>query len=233
MDEVLRRILMNQKDINKVYSHTDLTNLKKTAENEDIKTLCRSAKLLNTKSVCVAPHYVALAKEELKDELPLVCTVIGFPNGYSTTATKVFETENAILNGADEIDMVININMLKNNELDALTNEIKQLAKICHGRTNKNGDRVTLKVIVETCLLNAQEIITMCDICIEAGADYIKTSTGFDSAGAQFEDIKMMKTCIGDRPLKIKASGGIRSLEKALSLMNVGADRIGASSLNS
>ena len=222
---------MNQKDINKVYNHTDLTNLKKIATDNDIKLLCKNAVALNTKSVCVAPYYVSLANTELANEKPLVCTVIGFPNGYSTTNTKVYETKDAIDNGADEIDMVININMVKSKQFEALTSEIKQLADICHANLNKDGEKVILKVIVETCLLNAEEIIKLCDICIEAGADYIKTSTGFDSAGAQLEDIKLMATCIGDRPLKIKASGGIRTVEKAQVLMNAGADRIGASSL--
>ena len=222
---------MNQKDINKVYNHTDLTNLKKIATDNDIKLLCKNAVALNTKSVCVAPYYVSLANTELTNEKPLVCTVIGFPNGYSTTNTKVYETKDAIDNGADEIDMVININMVKSKQFEALTSEIKQLADICHANLNKDGEKVILKVIVETCLLNAEEIIKLCDICIEAGADYIKTSTGFDSAGAQLEDIKLMATCIGDRPLKIKASGGIRTVEKAQVLMNAGADRIGASSL--
>jgi deoxyribose-phosphate aldolase len=223
---------MTQKDINKIYNHTDLTNLKKTATKEDILTLCTFATIKNTKSVCVQPYYVGMACEALKDKLPLVCTVIGFPNGYNTTATKVFETENAILNGADEIDMVININMLKNQNLSELEGEIKQLADVCHKHNNKNGDKVILKVIVETCLLTGKEIIDLCDICINAGADYIKTSTGFDSFGAQLEDIKLMKTCIGDRPLKIKASGGIRSFDKAKNMIDAGADRIGASGLS-
>jgi deoxyribose-phosphate aldolase len=224
---------MTQREISKVYNHTDLTNLKKNATNDNIKVLCKNAIALKSKSVCVAPHYVSLANTELTNEKPLVCTVIGFPNGYSTTNTKVYETKDAIDNGADEIDMVININMVKSKQFEALTSEIKQLADICHANLNKDGEKVILKVIVETCLLNAEEIIKLCDICIEAGADYIKTSTGFDSAGAQLEDIKMMATCIGDRPLKIKASGGIRSVEKAQAMMNAGADRIGASSLES
>ena len=220
---------MDKKDVLKIVDHTLLTQ---TATWDEIRQILDDAMKYETASACIPAAYVKQAAEYVNGKLP-ICTVIGFPNGYNTTAVKVFETKDAIANGADEIDMVININMLKNKEYEALTNEIRQLARVCHNNKNKNGDKVILKVIVETCLLNSNEIIALCDMCIEAGADYIKTSTGFDTAGAQLEDIKMMKTCIGDRSLKIKASGGIRSLEKAKNMMNAGADRIGASSLDS
>lgn len=217
-------------NIKNICKKVDHTNLKKTASTEDIKNLCADAIKYDAASVCVQPCYVGLASKLLKGEKPLVCTVIGFPNGYNTTNVKKFETKDAILAGADEIDMVLNVAWLKEKRYEEITNEIRELARMCH-EEKWFGKRATLKVIVETCLLTKDEIRKMCDICIEAGADFIKTSTGFDKAGADVEDIALMKSHINGRDLKIKASGGIRTLADAQKMIDAGADRIGASAL--
>lgn len=222
---------MDKRTREKILKNTDLTNLKKGATFDDIATLCDYAREVNAKSVCVAPYYVNFASNNLSESKVLVCTVIGFPNGYSKSEIKCTETLMAIEDGADEIDMVINIAMLKNENYDEIKKEISDIAEICHKHKNKKGKPVILKVIVETCLLTASEICKMCDICIESKADYIKTSTGFDVLGANHEDIKLMKVCIGERNLKIKAAGGIRDFDKAKLMMDNGADRIGASML--
>lgn len=159
------------------------------------------------------------AKEYVGDKLP-ICTVIGFPNGYSTTAVKIFETEDAIKNGADEIDMVINITDVKNENFDAILEEIKDIHKACNGKI--------LKVIIETCLLTEEEKIKMCEIVTKSGAEYIKTSTGFSTGGATFNDIALMKKYVG-KDVKIKAAGGISSLDDAAKFMELGADRLGTS----
>lgn len=221
---------MNKNTIKQICECVDHTNLKKTATTDDISILCDDAIKNNAASVCVQPCYVGLASKFLKDEKPLVCTVIGFPNGYNTTSVKKFEAKDAILAGADEIDMVLNVAWLKEKRYDEIEMEIRELARICH-EEKYFGKRATLKVIVETCLLTKDEIKTMCEICIKAGADFIKTSTGFDKAGADIEDIKLMKETINGRPLKIKASGGIRTLTDAKAMIDAGADRIGASAL--
>ena len=174
-------------EVNAIYNRVDHTNLKKTATPDDILKLCNEAIQHNAASVCVQPCYVNMAAGILKSKGPAVCTVIGFPNGYNTTRVKEFETIDAIGNGASEIDMVLNISWLKIKAYDRIRNEIKCLADACH----KN--RAILKVIIETCLLTPDEIEKMVEICIDGGADYIKTSTGFDSAGAKLEDIKLMK----------------------------------------
>lgn len=215
--------------IEKICGCVDHTNLKKTALPDDIIRLCEEAIKYNAASVCVQPCYVELASVLLEGKNPAVCTVIGFPNGYSTTKVKEAETIDAILNGATEIDMVLNINWLKSGMYDKIRNEIKTLADICHHRYESK--KAILKVIVETCLLTSEEIQKMVELCIEGEADFIKTSTGFDSAGAQIEDIKLMKDSIMGRYLKIKASGGIRTLEDADAMIEAGADRIGASAL--
>ena len=213
-------------DVKIICSKVDHTNLKKTATPEDIVKLCEEAIKYNAASVCVQPCYVSMAAEILDSRGPSVCTVIGFPNGYNTTKVKEFETIDAIANGAVEIDMVLNVAWLKIGAYDKIRAEIKTLADICH-----KDNKAILKVIIETCLLTKDEIKKMVELCIDGCADYIKTSTGFDSAGAHVEDIQLMKSTINGRNLKIKASGGIRTLEDADAMIEAGADRIGASAL--
>ncbi|NLC19164.1 MAG: deoxyribose-phosphate aldolase, partial [Clostridiales bacterium] len=172
-------------------------------------------------SVCIPPSYVRAVKEYLDDRM-VVCTVIGFPNGYNSTAVKVFETKKAIEDGADEIDMVINIGWLKDKRYDLLTDEIKQIKAVC-------GNRI-LKVIIETCLLDEDEKIRMCRIVTEAGADFIKTSTGFSKAGATFDDVALFAEHVG-KDVKIKAAGGISSFDDAAKFIELGASRLGTSRL--
>ena len=199
----------------------DYTNLKQTATWEDIKILCDKATEMKTASVCIPPYYVEKAKEYVGEKMK-VCTVIGFPNGYQTTKVKVYETEDAVKNGADEIDMVININALKEQNYEYVLNEINQIKEACNGKI--------LKVIVETCLLTELEKIKICDIISKSNADYIKTSTGFSTEGAQIVDIKLFKCNISANK-KIKAAGGIRTFEDGLKMIEAGADRIGTSGL--
>ena len=206
---------------NEILSKVDHTFLKQTATWNDIKELCDDAIRYNTASVCIPPSFVKEAKEYVNEKMK-VCTVIGFPNGYNTTDVKVFETSNAIQNGADEIDMVINIGMLKEKEYDAILNEINEIKKAC-------GDKI-LKVIIETCLLTDEEKIKMCDIVSNSDADFIKTSTGFSTAGATIEDIKLFKKHIKNDK-KIKAAGGISSFEDAERFIEEGASRLGTSRL--
>lgn len=206
---------------NEILSKVDHTFLKQTATWNDIKELCDDAIRYNTASVCIPPSFVKEAKEYVKEKMK-VCTVIGFPNGYNTTDVKVFETKDAIKNGADEIDMVINIGMLKEKEYDAILNEINEIKKAC-------GDKI-LKVIIETCLLTDEEKIKMCDIVSNSNADFIKTSTGFSTAGATIEDIKLFKKHIKNDK-KIKAAGGISSFEDAERFIEEGASRLGTSRL--
>lgn len=208
-------------DIKTILSKVDHTLLKQTATWEEIETLIDEAVENGVASVCIPASYVKRAKEYAGDKL-VVCTVIGFPNGYSTTATKVFETKEAIDNGATEIDMVININELKNKNYDFVLNEIKEIKEAC-------GDNI-LKVIIETALLTEEEKIKMCKIVSDSGADYIKTSTGFSTAGATFEDIKLFADHVADH-VKIKAAGGINSIEDAKKFVELGADRLGTSRL--
>ena len=210
-----------ERPVQEILTHVDHTALSRGATKEDIIRLCNEANAVGAASVCVPPYYVPLAKLYVKGGVK-VCTVIGFPNGYNTTAAKVFETEDAIRQGADEIDMVINNNMLKNGDVEGVLSEICAVKKAC-------GDRV-LKVIVETCLLTEKEKLTMCRIVTEAGADYIKTSTGFEKAGATIEDVKLMRENVG-ADVKVKAAGGIRSVESAAAFLEAGADRIGASAV--
>jgi len=201
----------------------DLTNLKTTATEDDIKNLIDRAINLKTASVCIQPSYVRLAAEYAKGRIP-ICTVIGFPNGYQTAAVKVFEAEDAIDNGAKEIDMVINRADLKSGKTDAVRAEVTAIADAVH---RKGG---ILKVIIETCELTEEEKLIMCDITSESGADFIKTSTGFGSKGAQIEDIELMRKALPST-VKIKAAGGIRDRQTAEAMLSAGADRIGASSL--
>lgn len=202
-----------------VVKYVDHTLLSQTATWEEIKQICDDGVMYGTASVCIPPSFVKRAKEYLGDKLP-VCTVIGFPNGYNTTSVKVFETKDAVANGADEIDMVINIGMVKEGNFSGLLEEIKAVKEACGGKL--------LKVIIETCLLTEEEKITMCRVVTEAGADFIKTSTGFSTAGATFEDIELFAKYIGDG-VRMKAAGGISSLADAEKFVSLGATRLGTS----
>ncbi len=207
---------MNQKDILAIVDHTLLLQ---TATWEEIKAICDDGMKYETASVCIPTCYVKQAKEYMGDKCK-VCTVIGFPNGNYTTATKVFETKDAIANGADEIDMVINVGMLKAKEYDYVLNEIKEIKAACDGRI--------LKVIIETCLLTDEEKIKMCEIVTASGADFIKTSTGFSTAGATFADVELFAKHVGT-DVKIKAAGGISSMDDAEKFISLGASRLGTS----
>lgn len=208
------------KEIN-ILEIVDHTLLKQTATWDQIKELCNGGMKNNTASVCIPPYFVKKAKEYTEGKLT-ICTVIGFPNGNMTTATKIFETEDAIKNGADEIDMVINIGLVKERKYNEILKEINLIKKACKGKV--------LKVIIETCLLSEEEKIDMCRIVTESDAEYIKTSTGFSTGGATIEDIKLMRKYCGE-DLKIKAAGGIKSFEDAEEFIKVGADRLGTSRL--
>lgn len=208
-------------DYRETLSKVDHTILDVSATWKDIKQYCDEAIEYETASVCIPPSYVKQAKEYLK-ERKKICTVIGFPNGYNTTVVKIQETIDAISNGADEIDMVANIGMLKDKRYDSLMSEIASIKEICK-------DKI-LKVIIEACLLTDEEKIKMCEIVAKSGADYIKTSTGLSHGGATERDIKLIKECIGP-DVKIKASGGIRTITDAEKFLKLGADRIGASKI--
>ena len=206
-------------EVKEILTHVDHTLLTQTATWEEIRQICDDAMQYGTASVCIPPSYVKQVKAYVKDRMA-VCTVIGFPNGYMTTAAKEFETKDALQNGADEIDMVINIGWAKDGKFDLVEEEIRTLKKAC-------GDKI-LKVIIETCLLTDEEKIKMCQAVTNAGADYIKTSTGFSKAGATFEDIKLFSEHIG-KGVKMKAAGGISSMEGAEKFLALGADRLGTS----
>ena len=207
---------MNSKDILKYVDHTLLSQ---TASWEEIRELCDDAVKYGTASVCIPPSYVKQVKDYVQDKMA-VCTVIGFPNGYATTAAKVFETQDAVKNGADEIDMVINLGWVKDRNYEEVKEEIRQIKQACQGRI--------LKVIIETCLLTEEEKIEMCRVVTDAGADFIKTSTGFSKAGATLEDIRLFKEHIGN-DVKMKAAGGISSLKDAEDFLSLGALRLGTS----
>ena len=204
-------------ELNKYIDHT---NLKNTATLKDIEKLCNEAIEYNFASVCVYPYYVTLAKKLLKDTNVDVCTVIGFPSGESTKETKVFEAINAVENGADEIDMVINISALKNKDYDYVKDEIEEIRDAIDGKV--------LKVIIETCLLTKDEIIKMTEICNETFVNFIKTSTGFSEYGAKVEDVELINEHKSEL-LEIKASGGIKTMEDMENMINAGATRIGTS----
>ncbi|MBO4694531.1 MAG: deoxyribose-phosphate aldolase [Clostridia bacterium] len=208
-------------DIENILRHCDHTELKQIATIDDIKALIDDAIKYNTASVCIPPCYVKEAVEYANGKMP-ICTVIGFPNGYNSTEIKLIETKEALLKGAEEIDMVINIGMLKAGNTDYVLNEIKTLKAAC-------GNKI-LKVIIETCLLTDEEKITMCKLVTEAGADYIKTSTGFSKGGATFADVELFAKNVGPN-VKIKAAGGIHSLEDAQHFLDLGASRLGTSAL--
>ncbi|WP_029501774.1 deoxyribose-phosphate aldolase [Lachnoclostridium phytofermentans] len=207
---------MDRKDIFKTVDHTLLTQ---TATWQDIKQICDDAITYQTASVCIPPSFVKRAKEYVGARMP-VCTVIGFPNGYNTTNVKVMETKDALDNGADEIDMVVNLGDVKEGKFDVVEEEIRQIKKVC-------GDKI-LKVIIETCLLTEEEKIAMCEVVTKSGADYIKTSTGFSTAGATFEDIELFSKHIG-KDIKMKAAGGIASFDDAIRFLELGASRLGTS----
>ena len=193
--------------------------LTQTATWEEIRRILDEGIKYNTASACIPAAYVKQAADYVEGKLP-ICTVIGFPNGYSTTAVKVFETKDALANGAEEIDMVINIGWLKDKKYQELEEEIRQIHEACGGKI--------LKVIIETCLLTEEEKIKMCEIVTKAGAEYIKTSTGFSAAGATFADVELMRNHIG-KEIKVKAAGGIASQQDAEEFIRLGADRLGTS----
>ncbi len=208
-------------DTKEILSHCDHTLLKTTSTWEQIKAVCDDGMKYKTASVCIPPSFVKRAKDYVGEGLK-ICTVIGFPNGYNTTAAKLFETQDAIRNGADEIDMVINLGDVKDKHFDAVRNEIKTLKEAC-------GDKV-LKVIIETCDLTDSEKIEMCRLITEAGADFIKTSTGFSSSGAKREDIVLFKEHVGNN-VKMKAAGGIKTLADAEDFIKLGCERLGTSTV--
>ncbi len=206
-------------DIKTILSKCDHTLLAQTATWEEIRALCDDGMKYGTASVCIPPSYVKRAKEYVGDRLA-ICTVIGFPNGYNTTAVKCFETEDAVRDGADEIDMVINLGALRDRDYDFVREEIRAVKQSC-------GDKI-LKVIIETCLLSEEEKKVMCRLVTEAGADFIKTSTGFSTAGATREDVKLMRENVGEGVM-VKAAGGIGNLQDAEDFLALGADRLGTS----
>lgn len=206
-------------DIKEILQKCDHTLLSQTATWEEIKAICDDGMKYGTASVCIPPVYVRRAKEYVGDKLA-ICTVIGFPNGYNSTETKVFETSDAICNGADEIDMVINIGELKAKNYDYVLSEIKAIKAACEGKL--------LKVIIETCLLTDEEKIKMCELVTLSGAEYIKTSTGFSKAGATFADIALFAEHVGPN-VKMKAAGGISSIADAEEFIKLGASRLGTS----
>ncbi len=210
-------------EIKEILSKVDHTVLKQTTTWNDIKTICDDGIKYGTASICIPPAYVKQAVEYIKEKNGTlkVCTVIGFPNGYNMTATKVFETTQAIQDGAEEIDMVINVGWVKDKLYDNILREIQEIKKSCNGKL--------LKVIIETCLLTDEEKIKMCEIVSKSGAEYIKTSTGFSTGGATFEDVKLMAENV--EKIKIKAAGGISSIEDAKKFIELGASRLGTSKI--
>lgn len=202
-------------------SRLDHTLLKQTATWEEIRRICEEGMKYQTASVCIPPCYVKRAKEYVQDKVN-ICTVIGFPNGNTTTAVKVLETRDAVENGADEIDMVINLGMVKERDYDRVLEEIQAVKQACGGKV--------LKVIIETCLLTEDEKLEMCRVVTRSGAEYIKTSTGFSTGGATFADVELMRKHVGEQ-VKVKAAGGISSVEDAEKFLALGADRLGTSRL--
>lgn len=209
---------MTQKDI---LAKVDHTLLAQTATWEEIRQICNDGMRYETASVCIPPSYVEQAKNYVGDRLK-ICTVIGFPNGYNTTAVKEFETKDALKKGADEIDMVINLGWVKDGRFDLVEKEIRTLKDACGGNV--------LKVIIETCLLTEEEKVKMCEVVTNSGADFIKTSTGFSTSGATFADVALFKEHVGPQ-VKIKAAGGISSFADAEKFVELGANRLGTSRL--
>ena len=212
---------MRKMDREEILKKVDHTLLVQTATWEEIREILDDAMKYHTASACIPAAYVKQAAEYVQGRLP-ICTVIGFPNGYHTTAVKVFETKDAVANGASEIDMVINIGFLKDKRYEEIEEEIRQVHAACDGRI--------LKVIIETCLLTEEEKIKMCEIVTKAGAEFIKTSTGFSTGGATFEDVELMRKHVGAN-VKVKAAGGIASFADAEKFVDLGADRLGTSRL--
>ena len=208
-------------DVKEILAHCDHTLLKQESTWAQIKKVCDDGLKFGCASVCIPASYVKQANDYVGNDLK-ICTVIGFPNGYSTTEVKVFETEDAIRNGADEIDMVINIGWAKDGRWDDLLEEIKSVKASCQGRI--------LKVIVEACLLTQEEKVKLCQIVTQSGAEYIKTSTGFSTGGATREDVALFKANVGP-DVKVKAAGGMRTLQDAEDFLNLGADRLGTSAI--
>jgi len=201
--------------------YIDNTLLKADAKKEDILALCKESIKYNFKSVCINPSYIEYASEILKNSGVLVCTVVGFPLGSNTTEAKIFETVDALNKGADEIDMVINISKLKDKDYDYVRKEIKVLKQTCQNHT--------LKVIIECCLLTDEEKIKACELAKEAGADFVKTSTGFSKGGATIEDVRLMRKTVGEN-MGVKAAGGVRTHQEMVDMIEAGATRIGTSS---
>ena len=206
-------------ELSEILSKCDHTLLSQTATWAEIKAICDDGMKYHTASVCIPASYVRQAKEYVGDKLA-ICTVIGFPNGYDTTAAKCFMATDAVDNGADEVDMVINLGWVKDGKFDAVEREIAAIKKACKGKL--------LKVIIETCLLTDEEKVEMCHVVTRSGADYIKTSTGFSKAGATFHDVELFAANVGPN-VKIKAAGGISSLEDAEKFIALGASRLGTS----
>jgi deoxyribose-phosphate aldolase len=206
-------------EVREILARCDHTFLKPDATWADIKAVCDDGIKYGTATVCIPPSFVRKAKNYVGDEIP-VCTVVGFPNGYVTTDVKVFEASNAVYNGADEIDMVVNIGMVKELNFEAVTNDIRQVKRVC--------GRKVLKVIIETCLLTDDEKIRMCGAVSDGGAEYIKTSTGFSTGGATRHDVELLRR-FSPKDLKVKAAGGISSLQDAEDFIALGADRLGTS----
>ena len=206
-------------ELSEILSKCDHTLLSQTATWAEIKSICDDGMKYHTASVCIPASYVRQAKEYVGDKLA-ICTVIGFPNGYDTTAAKCFMATDAVDNGADEVDMVINLGWVKDGKFDAVEREISAIKKACKGKL--------LKVIIETCLLTDEEKVEMCHVVTRSGADYIKTSTGFSKAGATFHDVELFAANVGPN-VKIKAAGGISSLEDAEKFIALGASRLGTS----
>ena len=206
-------------ELSEILSKCDHTLLSQTATWAEIKSICDDGMKYHTASVCIPASYVRQAKEYVGDKL-VICTVIGFPNGYDTTAAKCFMATDAVDNGADEVDMVINLGWVKDGKFDAVEQEIAAIKKACKGKL--------LKVIIETCLLTDEEKVEMCHVVTRSGADYIKTSTGFSKAGATFHDVELFAANVGPN-VKIKAAGGISSLEDAEKFIALGASRLGTS----
>lgn len=211
---------MNNITKKELAKYIDHTLLKPNANIKDIEKLCDEANNYNFASVCINPHYVKYCAEKLKDSTVKVCTVIGFPLGANTTKIKKTEVIQAIKDGADELDMVINIGSLKSSDYENVFQDIKSVVEVAEGKC--------VKVIIETCLLTESEKIKACELSKKAGANFVKTSTGFSSGGAKTEDVKLMKKVVGKK-MKVKASGGIHSYEEAIAMIEAGASRLGAS----
>ena len=217
---------MNNLELAKMIDHTIL---KANATQSDIEKLCDEAKKYNFASVCVNPYWVPLASDLLKNSTVKVCTVIGFPLGATSSESKAYETEIAILQGADEVDMVINVGAMKNNQTDIVENDILAVVNSARKTGKTQNKNIIVKVILETCYLTKDEIKNACLCAKNAGADFVKTSTGFGTGGATVEDVALMKETVGET-MEVKASGGIRDYETAIKMIKAGATRLGTSS---